>query len=197
MFLCKSIEKYLFGLVSIDFSSESIRFYSFRSQGSFRSFLFKQIRGLEGCGGIRPFAMQNDRRPRSATPQNTPLTPKSGDGPVKSHRRKSRMLHIRVTPDEEDRAIEAARLLSMRLGTWSRFAMMHVAGAPTREEYEALGVDAIINRLDRVGNNLNQLARAANRGGIAMSNADRLMLHRFAGTTLLRRGICFWPGARQ
>ena len=120
--------------------------------------------------------MQNSRRPRSATPQNTPLTPNPRDGAVKSHRRKSRMLHIRVTPDEEARAIEAARLLSMRLGTWSRFAMMHVAGAPTREEYEALGVDAIINRLDRVGNNLNQLARAANRGGIAMSNADRLML---------------------
>ena len=120
--------------------------------------------------------MQNDRRPRSATPKNTPLTPKPHDGAVNSHRRKSRMLHIRVTPDEENRAIEAARLLSMRLGTWSRFAMMHVAGAPTREEYEALDVDGIINRLNRVGNNLNQLARAANRGGIAMNYADRLML---------------------
>ena len=54
--------------------------------------------------------------------------------------------------------------------------MMHVAGAPTREEYEALDVDGIITRLNRVGNNLNQLACAANRGGIAMNNADRLML---------------------
>jgi len=59
--------------------------------------------------------------------------------------------------------------------------MMHFAGAPTREEYEALGVDKIINRLDRVGNNLNQLARAANRGGIVMSNADRLMLIELQG----------------
>ena len=125
--------------------------------------------------------MQNSRRPRSATPQNTPLTPKELDTAKVSKRRKSRMLHIRVTPEEEDRAVEAAQLLSMRLGTWSRFAMMHVAGAPTPEEYEALGVDGIINRLDRVGNNLNQLARAANRGGIVMSNADRLMLIELQG----------------
>jgi len=99
------------------------------------------------------------------------------------------MLHIRVTPEEEDRAVEAARLLAMKLGTWSRFAMMHVASAPTREEYEALGVDRIINRLDRVGNNLNQLARAANRGGIVMSNADRLMLIDLQNDVLATRAL--------
>jgi len=54
--------------------------------------------------------------------------------------------------------------------------MMHVAGAPTREEFETLGVERIIDRLDRVGNNLNQLARSANRGGIVMNNMDRQML---------------------
>ena len=115
--------------------------------------------------------VQNSRRPRSATPQNTPLTPKSG-----SQQRKSQAIQIRVTLEEKDRALEAARARSMRLGTFGRLAMMHIAGAPTRDEYDALGVDGIINRLNRVGNNLNQLARAANRGGIVMSNADRLML---------------------
>ena len=120
--------------------------------------------------------VQNSRRPRSATPQNTPLTPKEPNAAQGSQRRKSQAIQIRVTSGEKDRALEAAQALSLRLGTFGRFAMMQVAGAPTREEYEALGVDGIINRLNRVGNNLNQLARAANRGGIAMSNTDRLML---------------------
>lgn len=64
----------------------------------------------------------------------------------------------------------------MRLASYGRFAMLYVAGAPTREEYEALRVDEVIGHLDKIGNNLNQLARAANRGKIEMSNADRLML---------------------
>jgi len=149
----------------------------------------KQIRGLEGCGGIGLFVVQISRRPRSATPQNTPLTPKELNDAESSQRRKSQAIQIRVTSDEKDRAVEAARALSLRLGTFGRFAMMHVAGAPTREEYEALGVDRIINRLDRVGNNLNQLARAANRGGIVMSNADRLMLIDLQNDVLATRAL--------
>ena len=86
------------------------------------------------------------------------------------------MLHVRVTDEEENRIRNAARALSMRLASYCRFACLHLAGAPTREEYEALGIDALIDRLERVGNNLNQLARAANRGGIVMSNEDRLVL---------------------
>jgi len=95
---------------------------------------------------------------------------------TESDQRKSQAIQIRVTSGEKERALEAARKLSLRLGTFGRLAMMHVAGAPTRDEYEALGIDGLINRLDRVGNNLNQLARAANRGGIIMSDRDRRVL---------------------
>ena len=120
--------------------------------------------------------VQNSRRRRFATPKDTPLNPDRRDAGEESHRRKSEAIQIRVTPEEKERALEAARVLSMRLATYGRFAMMHLAGAPTREEYDALGVDALMDRLERVGNNLNQLARAANRGGIVMTNADRLVL---------------------
>ncbi len=95
---------------------------------------------------------------------------------MESRRRKSEAIQIRVTPEEKERALEAAQALSMRLASYGRFAMMHLAGAPTREEYEALGIDALVDRLERVGNNLNQIARAANRGGIVMSNQDRMVL---------------------
>ncbi len=120
--------------------------------------------------------VQNSQRPTSATRKNTPLNPNRRDAGEKSRCRKSEAIQIRVTPEEKERALEAARVLSMRLATYGRFAMMYLAGAPTREEYEALGVDALMDRLERVGNNLNQLVRAANRGGIVMSNADRLVL---------------------
>ena len=120
--------------------------------------------------------MHNSRGPRSATPKDTPLNSKQRADDAPSRRRKTRMLHIRVTPEEEERAVSAAKALSIRLGTFCRFAVLHVAGAPTREEYEALRIDDVIGHLDKIGNNLNQLARAANRGKIEMSNADRLML---------------------
>ena len=120
--------------------------------------------------------VQNSRRPTSATRKNTPLNPDRRDAAAESRCRKSEAIQIRVTPEEKERALEAARALSMRLASYGRFAMMHLAGAPTREEYDALGVDALVDRLERVGNNLNQLARAANRGGIVMSNGDRMVL---------------------
>ena len=120
--------------------------------------------------------VQNTQRPRSATPTDTPLNPDRRDAGMESRRRKSEAIQIRVTPEEKERALEAAQALSMRLASYGRFAMMHLAGAPTREEYEALGIDALVDRLERVGNNLNQIARAANRGGIVMSNQDRMVL---------------------
>ena len=120
--------------------------------------------------------MQNSRRPTSATRKSTPLNPIASDDDAGTRRRKTRMLHVRVTAEEEDRIRHAAEALSLKLASYCRFACLHLAGAPMREEYEALGVDALMDRLERVGNNLNQLARAANRGGIVMSNADRLVL---------------------
>ncbi len=120
--------------------------------------------------------VQNSRRRRFATPEHTPLNPDRREAGKESCRRKSEAVQIRVTPEEKERALEAARGLSMTLASYGRFAMMHLAGAPMREEYEALRVDALVDRLERVGNNLNQLARAANRGGIVMSNGDRMVL---------------------
>ena len=120
--------------------------------------------------------VHNSRGPRSATPKDTPLNSKDRDGTAGSAGRKSEAIQIRVTPEEKRSAQEAARGFSMRLASYGRFAMLYVAGAPTREEYEALRIDDVIGHLDKIGNNLNQLARAANRGKIEMSNADRLML---------------------
>ena len=120
--------------------------------------------------------MQNSRGRRFATPADTPLNPRASNDDVGTRRRKTRMLHIRVTVEEEDRIHRAADAMSLRLASYCRFACLHLAGAPTREEYDALGIDALVDRLERVGNNLNQLARAANRGGIVMSNSDRLVL---------------------
>ena len=120
--------------------------------------------------------VHNSRGPRSATPKDTPLNPQGRDDDAGSGLRKSEAIQIRVTPEEKQCAISAAKTLSMRLASYGRFAMLYVAGAPTREEYEALRVDEVIRHLDKIGNNLNQITRAANRGKIEMSNADRLML---------------------
>ena len=120
--------------------------------------------------------MQNSRRPTSATRKSTPLNPTASDEDTGTRRRKTRMLHVRVTEEEEDHIRHTAEALSLKLASYCRFACLHLAGAPTREEYDALGIDVVVDRLERVGNNLNQLARAANRGGIVMTNADRLVL---------------------
>jgi hypothetical protein len=65
----------------------------------------------------------------------------------------------------------------LKLAGFMRLAALHIAGAPTGAEYEALGLPDLIRHIDGASNNLNQLARAANRArGIVMSDQDRLVM---------------------
>ena len=68
----------------------------------------------------------------------------------------------------------AAEARDLKMSAFVRLAALHVAGAPTAAECDALGVSDAIRHLDGAANNLNQLARAANKArGIVMSNRDR------------------------
>jgi len=90
---------------------------------------------------------------------------------------KSRVLHIRVTMLEEAAMKAAAETRDLRLAAFVRLAALHFAGAPTGFECDALGVNDAIRHLDGAANNLNQLARAANKArGIVMINNDRLVM---------------------
>jgi len=68
----------------------------------------------------------------------------------------------------------AADSCGLKLSAFVRLAALHFAGAPTGFECDALGVNDAIRHLDGAANNLNQLARAANKArGIMMTNSDR------------------------
>ena len=65
----------------------------------------------------------------------------------------------------------------MQLASFMRLAALHIAGAPTGAEYEALRLPDLIRHIGGSANNLNQLARAANRArGIVMTDEDRLVM---------------------
>ena len=71
----------------------------------------------------------------------------------------------------------AAESRGLKLASFMRLAALHIAGAPTGAEFNALRLPDLIRHIDGAANNLNQLARAANRNrGIIMSNRDRLVM---------------------
>lgn len=89
----------------------------------------------------------------------------------------SRMIHIRVWPVEEAAMRAAAESRGLSLAVYLRLVGLHMSGAPTAAEFEALGLPEAISDLTGAANNLNQLARAANRNrGIMMTNQDRLVM---------------------
>ena len=93
----------------------------------------------------------------------------------------SRMIHIRVWPVEESAMRAAAESCGLSLAAYMRLTALHFAGAPTASECDALGVDYAIRQLDGATNNLNQLARAANKArGIVMTNKDRQVMAELA-----------------
>lgn len=89
----------------------------------------------------------------------------------------SRMIHIRVWPVEEAAMRAAAESCGLSLAAYMRLTALYFAGAPTASESDALGVSDAIRQLDGAANNLNQLARAANKArGIVMTNGDRQVM---------------------
>ena len=71
----------------------------------------------------------------------------------------------------------AAESRGLKLASFMRLAALHIAGAPTAVEFDALGLRDLIRHIDGTANNLNQLARAANRArGIVMTHQDRLVM---------------------
>ena len=90
----------------------------------------------------------------------------------------TRVHHIRVRPEEEaimradaeERGLESAAI-------FMRLAALYMAGAPTRQEAEALGIFRGARVLDGAANNVRQLQRAAARNrGYELTNEDRLVL---------------------
>ena len=89
-------------------------------------------------------------------------------------RLKSRVIHFRATAIEEAAMKAAAESCDLKMSAFVRLAALHFAGAPTASECDALGVNDAIRHLDGAANNLNQLARAANKArGIMMGPRDR------------------------
>jgi len=94
-----------------------------------------------------------------------------------SNKTPSRVVHIRLWPNEEAAMRAGADLRGLQLASFMRLAALHIAGAPTGAEYEALRLPDLIRHIDGAANNLNQLARAANRArGIVMTDEDRLVM---------------------
>ena len=95
--------------------------------------------------------------------------------PVKRPR-KSEVIHVRVTSGERAALDRAAGLREEKLSTFLRVAALWQAGAPGQVDVETAEMRSAVKALAGATNNLNQLAKAANRGRISMSEADRLML---------------------
>ncbi len=85
---------------------------------------------------------------------------------------KSNVVTFRLS-DEELAAVEArAQALGMARSTYLRRAAVYFAGGASVEEVEALGFSEAVRTLRGTANNLNQLARAANRGGLFWDAGD-------------------------
>ena len=85
---------------------------------------------------------------------------------------KSNVVTFRLS-DEELAAVEnRAKALGMGRSTYLRRAAVHFAGGTSVEEIEALGFPEAVRTLRGTANNLNQLARAANRGGLLWDGGD-------------------------
>ena len=89
---------------------------------------------------------------------------------------KSEVIHVRVSSGERAALDAAASLRGEKLSTFLRVAALWQAGAPGQVDVETTEMRLAVKALTGATNNLNQLAKAANRGRISMSEADRLML---------------------
>ena len=90
--------------------------------------------------------------------------------------RKSEVIHVRVTTGERAALDAAAGQRGERLSSFLRVAGLYQASAPGQVDVEAAEMRSAVKALAGATNNLNQLAKAANRGRISMSETDRLML---------------------
>lgn len=91
-------------------------------------------------------------------------------------RTKTEVVHLRVTGSERAALDYAAARRGEKLSAFLRTAGLYHAGLVTREEVEAEGWPGVAKSLRGAAINLNQLARAANRGRIDWSNSDREVL---------------------
>ena len=74
---------------------------------------------------------------------------------------------------EELAALDArARDAGLTRSAWLRQAGLHFAGGVSGTEIEALGFGDLLRVLRGASNNLNQLAKAANRGGLFWDEGD-------------------------
>lgn len=84
----------------------------------------------------------------------------------------------------------AAESRGLTLASFVRLSALHIAGAPTGAEFDLLGLPDAVRDLNGAANNLNQLARAANRArGIVMSGRDRLVMAELADRIEDVRGL--------
>ena len=107
--------------------------------------------------------------------------------PVKRPR-KSEVIHVRVTSGERAALDAAASLREEKLSTFLRVAALWQAGSPGQVDVETAEMRSAAKALAGATNNLNQLAKAANRGRISLSETDRLMLIELRDTIRQTRG---------
>ena len=86
-------------------------------------------------------------------------------------RRATELITIRLTPDDHARIVEAGESLGLGPSSFARVAACKAAGLPRPEirrkpARQAVDVARVLGELGRIGNNVNQLARHAHRGGL-------------------------------
>jgi hypothetical protein len=102
--------------------------------------------------------MENERKlPLSHTPK------KSGSG----NRQKQRIINFRATAEEYAVVELAAENAGLKLGSYARETLLAAPKTRSRKRVRAdvAALAKLIAELNRIGGNINQIARAANYGG--------------------------------
>lgn len=92
-----------------------------------------------------------------------------GRKPLPEHRRKTESLSVHFTPGQKDKILARAKAAGMTVGNYLRHAALHavIRQRVTKEFKET------IDDLNKLGNNINQIARSLNGRGIHLYD-DRL-----------------------
>lgn len=97
---------------------------------------------------------------------------------------------IRFSPEEHAYLAALAERSGIKLARLVRACIRIALGVPSVEEANLRQFDEIARQLQRVGNNLNQVARRANSGKVTLSNSDGTALHNVIETVgELRKGL--------
>ena len=85
------------------------------------------------------------------------------------NRQRTRIMTIRVTPQEADMIRKRAQTLGQSVGAMARASLLHGRLRPSRLDVSALvqvrgELASLVGAVNKIGSNFNQFAREANRG---------------------------------